>query len=231
MRCCSPVSSDSSPHALPNGARDEFLLAATAQNSGALSASWSRPVVGEVAFTQTSGPELNCWSPLTTANRDSYGPAQARFDDSGSAFGGCTPPQPPTVDPPTAPPRRVFCCPTPRPRPKAALPKRKQGRIEGASVRPRRQDRILEAHEFYRLDALYCTLDAAGRRRRFGAGVSDASIRSHCETLREQEASVIVAFESNRWMLRSNSGHSCPRGSRRRSQWWLDAMPTRRSKR
>ena len=73
--------------------------------------------------------------------------------------------------------------------------------------------RTLEAHELYRLDALYCTLDAAGRRRRFGAGVSDASIRSHCETLHEQEALV---------------RHS---RSRRRSQWRLDAMPTRRSKR
>ena len=57
---------------------------------------------------------------------------------------------------------------------------------------------ILEAHELYRLDALYCTLNAVGRRRRFGAGVSDASIRSHCERLHEQEALVIGAFESNR---------------------------------
>jgi hypothetical protein len=63
---------------------------------------------------------------------------------------------------------------------------------------PHHNFRILEAHELYRLDALYCTLDAGGRRRRFGAGVSDASIRSHCETLHEQEALVIGAFESNR---------------------------------
>ncbi len=43
--------------------------------------------------------------------------------------------------------------------------------------------RILEAHEFYRLEALYCALDAAARRRRFCAGVGDASIRSHCDSL------------------------------------------------
>lgn len=63
---------------------------------------------------------------------------------------------------------------------------------------PHHNFRFLEPHELYRLDALYCTLDAAGRRRRFGAVVSDASIRSHCETLHEQEALVIGAFESNR---------------------------------
>ena len=69
-----------------------------------------------------------------------------------------------------------------------------RARPSGLGVRTESSKRI----EFYRLDALYCTLDAAGRRRRFGAGVSDASIRSHCETLREQEALVIVAFKSNR---------------------------------
>ena len=106
------------------------------KNSGALSASWSRPVVGRGWHLHRHRVrELNCWSPLTTANRDSYGPAQARLDNSGSTFGGCTPPQPPTVDPPTAPPRRVFCCPTPRPRPKAALPKRPKGSHRGR-VRP-----------------------------------------------------------------------------------------------
>src|SRR5271165_3037291 len=58
--------------------------------------------------------------------------------------------------------------------------------------------RTLEAQECYRLEALYCTLDAAGRRRRFCAGVSDAAIRSHCETLAAKGAVVIGAFQANR---------------------------------
>ena len=79
----------------PNGARDEFLPAATAHNSGALSDSWSRPVVGRGWHLRRHRVRgLNCWSPLTTANRDGYGPAQARLDDSGSTLDGCTPPQP-----------------------------------------------------------------------------------------------------------------------------------------
>jgi hypothetical protein len=58
--------------------------------------------------------------------------------------------------------------------------------------------RILEAQESYRLEAFYCTLDAAGRRRRFGAGVSDGAIRSHCETLAAKGAIVVGAFQVNR---------------------------------
>jgi hypothetical protein len=58
--------------------------------------------------------------------------------------------------------------------------------------------RILEPHEAYRLEALYCTLDTAARRRRFCGGVSDASIRSHCESLAAKRALVIGAFQSNR---------------------------------
>ena len=90
---------------------------------------------------------------------------------------------------------------------------------------------ILQAHELYRLDALYCTLNAVGRRRRFGAGVSDASIRSHCERSMSRKRWLSAPLNSIEWMLRSNSGHSPPRGSKRRSQWRLDPMPARRSKR
>lgn len=58
--------------------------------------------------------------------------------------------------------------------------------------------RLLDADECYRLEALYCTLDAAGRRRRFCAGMSDAAIRSHCETLAAEGAVIIGAFQANR---------------------------------
>ena len=58
--------------------------------------------------------------------------------------------------------------------------------------------RTLEQQEFYRLEALYCALDAAARRRRFSAGVSDASIRSHCDSLSGKGACVLGAFQSNR---------------------------------
>jgi hypothetical protein len=58
--------------------------------------------------------------------------------------------------------------------------------------------RILEAHESYRLEALYCALDVPARRRRFCAGMSDASIRSHCESLPGKGALVIGAFQFNR---------------------------------
>jgi len=58
--------------------------------------------------------------------------------------------------------------------------------------------RLLEGHEWYRLEALYCALDASGRRRRFCAVVSDASIRDHCEGLARKGAVVIGAFQSGR---------------------------------
>jgi hypothetical protein len=58
--------------------------------------------------------------------------------------------------------------------------------------------RFLEEHEVYRLEALYCALDAPGRRRRFCAAVSDASIRVHCEGLARKGAVVIGAFQSGR---------------------------------
>jgi hypothetical protein len=58
--------------------------------------------------------------------------------------------------------------------------------------------RVLDAPEAYRLEALYCTLDAAGRRRRFCGGMSDEAIRAHCETLAAKGAVVIGAFQSNR---------------------------------
>jgi hypothetical protein len=58
--------------------------------------------------------------------------------------------------------------------------------------------RILEARESYRLEALYCALGAPARRRRFYAAVSDASIRSHCESLSRKGALVLGAFQSNR---------------------------------
>jgi hypothetical protein len=58
--------------------------------------------------------------------------------------------------------------------------------------------RVLAPHEAYHLEALYCTLDPAARRRRFCAAVSDASIRSHCESLAAKRAVVIGAFQSNR---------------------------------
>jgi hypothetical protein len=58
--------------------------------------------------------------------------------------------------------------------------------------------RSLEPEEYYRLDALWCTLNSADRRRRFGAAVSDASIRNYCETLADKDAVVIGAFRSNR---------------------------------
>jgi hypothetical protein len=58
--------------------------------------------------------------------------------------------------------------------------------------------RVLEEQESYRLEALYCALDAAGRRRRFCAAVSDESIRSHCEHIWSQSALVFGGFQSNR---------------------------------
>lgn len=58
--------------------------------------------------------------------------------------------------------------------------------------------RILEAHESYRLESLYCALNGAARRRRFCAGVGDASIRSHCDSLSSKGALVLGAFQSNR---------------------------------
>jgi len=58
--------------------------------------------------------------------------------------------------------------------------------------------RLLEEHEWYRLEALYCALDAPGRRQRFCAAVSDASIRGHCESLARKGAVIIGAFQSGR---------------------------------
>jgi hypothetical protein len=63
---------------------------------------------------------------------------------------------------------------------------------------PQYSYRVLEEQESYRLEALYRALDAAGRRRRFCAAVSDESIRSHCEQIWNQNALVFGAFQSNR---------------------------------
>jgi hypothetical protein len=63
---------------------------------------------------------------------------------------------------------------------------------------PQYNYRALEEQESYRLEALYCALDAAGRRRRFCGAVSDESIRSHCEDIWSRGALVFGAFQSNR---------------------------------
>jgi hypothetical protein len=73
--------------------------------------------------------------------------------------------------------------------------------MDGAKARKGKFEhsfRILDEQESYRLEALYCALDAGGRRRRFCAVVSDASIRVHCEGLASRGAVVIGAFQSGR---------------------------------
>ena len=91
-----PSQANPSPHALaPEGSerrKRRVPACGELKNSGALSGSCSRPVVGRGWHLRRHRVRgLNCWSPLTTASRDGYGPAQARLDDSGSTFGGCSP--------------------------------------------------------------------------------------------------------------------------------------------